>query len=507
MLASILSAVDYGVLLTDLNHVSLVGNSRFGDIFGIDIEKMVRSDVGAVRAMVEKRIGNFDEWYRNLESVYCDPELVQNDTLTLKNPEITLLRHTGPVRDEHGTPVGRIWTFLDVTKRKKSEKMDELLHQTSLLFDPDPKRVYGQIVETIGEFYQSIAVLSIRRNDYMEFHAVGGPVPEARQLPGNDLTDSYCQFCLQAGRGVIVQDATKSAETSQLMPARFGYTRYAGVPIIAPDGRSFGTLCILDTRTDELHGEEDLHFLSFMAMRISSELEREAQLKELERDLASTQSQLIQSEKLAATGTLAASIAHDIRNIVSAISLDMGMEPSGSTQAIRTVQTHLDRFSVLAHRLLSYAQPRETVRHPTSLSETLGRVTDLLRHHFEVSKIKCEVDLAPDLPRILADSTRLEHLFLNLGMNAIQAMKHGGFLRFAATSKAGVVTITVTDNGPGMSAEAAERAFEAFHSTRTDGFGLGLFSCRQIVKDCGGTISVSSELGVGTTFTIEVPGV
>lgn len=505
MLTSILGAVEYGILLTDLNHVALAGNRRLGEIFGIDIQRVVESDVGAVRRMVESRIGDFEQWHQNLTKVYADPETIQDDTLTLMHPEVTLLRHTGPVRDEHGTPIGRLWTFLDISSRRKQDRINEVLHKTSLLYDPKPKRVYEQIVEEIGALYNAIAVLSIRRGDFMEFHAVGGPVPEARELPGNELSDSYCQFCIESSQGVIVQDASLDPKTSQLMPARFGFTRYAGVPLISPDGSIFGTLCILDNRTHEIHGEDDLRFLSFMAMRISSELEREAQLKELERDLATAQAQVIQNEKLATTGTLSAAIAHDIRNIVSAISLDIGMEPTGSREALKTVRTHLDRFNVLAHRLLSYAQPKDVVLEPTSVGDSLHRVLDLLAQHFQVAGIECEVHISPTIPLVLADSSRLDHLLLNICMNAIQAMKNSGRIAIRAAFEGSNVFISIQDNGPGMTTEQVERAFEPFHSTRHDGFGLGLYSCKQIVKDCGGTIDVQSELGVGTTFRISLP--
>ena len=86
MLSSILGAVEYGVLLTDLDHVALASNRRFGELFGIDVELVVKSDVDAVRQMVESRIGNFDEWQRNLVEVYADPEGVQNDTLDRRKP-------------------------------------------------------------------------------------------------------------------------------------------------------------------------------------------------------------------------------------------------------------------------------------------------------------------------------------------------------------------------------------------------------------------------------------
>lgn len=277
-------------------------------------------------------------------------------------------------------------------------------------------------------------------------------------------------------------------------------TRYAGVPVNSPDGGVIGTLCILDDRSDEVLDDEDLHFLRVLAMRISSELEREAQLAGLQRDLATAQSQLIQNEKLAITGTLAAAIAHDIRNIVSALSLDLGEEDN-----LEAVKTHVDRFNVLAHRLLSYAQPSNSCYHPVALRDVLERVSTLLARHFDVMGIRFELWIASDLPDINADPARIEHLFVNLCMNAIQAMSDEGEIQIRAFTEGGRTVVEVQDNGPGIAPEIAADIFKPFVSSRTGGFGLGLYSCRQIVQECGGTIQLTSESGQGSTFRMEFP--
>jgi signal transduction histidine kinase len=505
ILRSILSSIDTGILVTDLEHVTLACNRRFGEIFGLDIERVVCSGVDDVREMVRARIDDLEGWNRNLEEIYADPEAVHTDQLRLNHPFAVLARTSGPVRDEKGVAFARLWTFRVVTEEFKKEQIGTILHETSLLFDPEPRKIYEMIVERIGAHYGAMTLLSIRQSEFMEFRAVGGPNPLARQIPGNNLSDSFCQFCIKSNGPVIVQNASADPRYSTMLPVRLGLTRYAGVPLMSPDGEIIGTLCILDDRSDEPLGEDDLRFLSLMAMRISTELEREAQLKELQRDLASAQAQLIQSEKLAVTGTLSAAIAHDIRNIVSALTLDLGaVEDVEATTALRT---HLDRFNVLAHRLLSYAQPREAHMHPVSVAESLGRVSDLLRQHFRVAGISLETSVEDSLPDITADSARLDHLFVNLSLNAIQAMPRGGALQVRAFTVGDRVVVEIQDNGPGIAAEVLANAFEPFTTTRKGGFGLGLYSCRQIVADCGGELTVSSSPGQGATFRMEFPPV
>lgn len=504
MLISVLNSVHYGILVTDREHVTLACNRRFGELFGIDIEKVVESDVHSVRDMVSRRLPDPISWEENLVCIYASPDCEQHDELVLQNPHQVLQRFTGPVRDGTGQPTGRLWTFLDVTSQARSAKLSELVKQVSTMTDPDPREVYRRIVRCISSQYNSTCLLSIRMGDFMQFAAAASPIPEAEALPGNNLADSYCQFCLNLNGPIIIQNALNHPEYQNLMPAQHGMTRYAGVPLIAPTGELFGTLCIMDGRSDEELAQSDLDFLQFMAMRISAELDRESQLRHLEHDLATAQGELIRSEKLAIAGTLAASIAHDIRNIVSAATLDLDLNPSSEPRR-DMLRTHLDRFSILAHRLLSYAKPKEVSLAEVSIGDSLVRVIELLEPHFTVSRIHCSTNVNGHIPLVMGDPARIDHLFVNLCLNAIQAMPGGGELCINAEQEKKEVRVSISDTGKGISAKGLTSIFDPFMSHRSDGFGLGLYSCRQIINECGGTIAADSVEGQGTTFTIRFP--
>lgn len=331
----------------------------------------------------------------------------------------------------------------------------------------------------------------------MHFQAISSPIPEVEQMTGNDIASSYCQFCQETLEPTLIQNALETPRFAKILPASLGITRYAGVPLRAPDGQFIGTLCILDHRSDELLGEVDMRLLSLMGMRVSAELERETRIKNLERDLDSATQRMIQGEKLAITGTLAASVAHDIRNIVSSIKLDAG--PADPLLAL-----HLERFEVLAHRLLSYAVPRKLLQQPVSLVEVVQRVIDLLDGHARHANITIETEIERDA-EILAEAGRIEHLFVNLLLNGIQAMRQGGTIKVLTRSSQDKITIEVRDTGPGIPSEALETIFDPFVSTRHDGFGLGLYSCKSIVQEAQGHISVTSKVGSGTTFSVEFP--
>ncbi len=504
VLASILDSLDYGVLLTDLGHLSLACNQRFGELFRIPIRDVVKEEPLQVREMVRSVLRDYDAWAQNLEEVYADPERVQDDLLWLANPRVILRRHTAPVLGETGKPVARLWTFQDCTAEYRREAMRECLHETSLVFDPNPRVIYDQITRQVAKLYDAVAILSIRVQDYMEFRAVAG-LPDGVSLPGNPLSDSYCQFCLERDAPLIIQDARQSEAASETLAARAGFTRYAGVPLKDPDQRAIGTFCIMDSRSEEPLDDEDLGFLSLCAMRISSELERERQISTLSHDLEVTQSKLIQSEKLAATGAIAASVAHDIRNILSAISLTTQMGGGSPQEILDEVNGHLTRFQVLSHKLLSYARPQRLVHEPVALAEVLNRVLDLLKIYERVSRIKIELDLPGDLPHVVAEPSYLDHLFINLLLNGIQASKGGTSIRISARPHGRFVRISVKDQGSGIPQELIETIFEPFSSTKRTGLGLGLYSCRQIVRECKGKISVKSAVGEGTEFEIELP--
>lgn len=108
VLKATFGSTEFGILLTDLDHVSIACNSRFGAIFGVEIEGVVSSTVDQVREMVRKRIPDYEAWEQNLGEVYSNPAHSQNDVLSLQNPMQVIERSTRPVLDEDGNPMGRL---------------------------------------------------------------------------------------------------------------------------------------------------------------------------------------------------------------------------------------------------------------------------------------------------------------------------------------------------------------------------------------------------------------
>ncbi len=223
------------------------------------------------------------------------------------------------------------------------------------------------------------------------------------------------------------------------------------------------------------------------------------------RALTDAQDKALRSEKLAVVGTLAASTAHDIRNITASLSM-LAAEANDPAASLAAVREQLDRFNVLAHRLLSYARPGLTQSLPIEIPEVLERVLSLTAGQMRVSRVEAHLDCAPDVPTVLGDGHQLQHLFVNLTLNAVQAMeREGGHLTLKASTCPGGVEIRVVDDGPGIPDSVAERLFQPFASSRAQGFGLGLFSARRIAEAHGGTVVALANPDGGTTMRVELP--
>jgi signal transduction histidine kinase len=232
--------------------------------------------------------------------------------------------------------------------------------------------------------------------------------------------------------------------------------------------------------------------------------------------LASSQAQLRQSQKLEAIGTLAGGIAHDFNNLITVISgytqlaLMRTNKASPEAEDLRQVVEASDRAANLTHQLLAFS--RKQVMQPTvlDLSDVVNGMAPMLRRIIGEQMV-LEIESADPLARVRADRGQLEQVLLNLAVNARDAMPAGGTLVIATSNRADgrFVVLRVRDTGTGMAAEVRERIFEPFFTTKElgKGTGLGLSTVHGIINQSGGTISVESALGEGTTFTIELPAV
>jgi two-component system sporulation sensor kinase A len=223
---------------------------------------------------------------------------------------------------------------------------------------------------------------------------------------------------------------------------------------------------------------------------------------------------LFQAERLSVAGRLAASVAHEINNPLQTVvgCLDLAREAldegNDARRFLHIAEQEAQRTARIVGQLRALGQPvQDQRREATDLNRLLSDVLLLNAKYMETHGIEATWEPDDTLPKLLVMPDPMHQVFLNLVINAIDAMPEGGQLRLRTEcikSPAGV-RVVVTDTGTGISLEALPHIFEAFYSTKTRGLGMGLCLSRSIVQQHGGRIEIESQPGVGSTFTVWLP--
>jgi signal transduction histidine kinase len=224
------------------------------------------------------------------------------------------------------------------------------------------------------------------------------------------------------------------------------------------------------------------------------------------------------AERSTAMGRLAAAVAHEIRNPLNFMNLSIDhmrekLAPEDAQRResfdkiLRNMKSEIGRLNRLVGDFLSFGKPMRLDPRPCSVGEILEGVAALVEHKARDQGIALTVEVEPDLPAIVADADLLKTCFLNLMINAVDAMPRGGALSASVKRAPGTeaLQIEVADDGQGMSADQIRTAFEPYFSTKDTGLGLGLALTRKIVEDHGGSISLESLPEHGTTARIILP--
>jgi len=214
--------------------------------------------------------------------------------------------------------------------------------------------------------------------------------------------------------------------------------------------------------------------------------------------------------------TLAGGLAHEIKNPLSTIRLNMELLAEDFAESdqprdrraqakMATVQRECQRLQDLLDDFLNFAKVHRLRRERASLNLEVQRALDFFRPTADEANIEVVPYLAPDLPGVMLDREMFQSALLNLLLNAEQAMPDGGQLVVRTRTTPQGVELELIDTGCGMDEKTRGMVFQAFFSTKSGGCGLGLPTARKIVEAHGGTISLQSELGKGTQFSIKLP--
>jgi two-component system sensor histidine kinase HydH len=283
------------------------------------------------------------------------------------------------------------------------------------------------------------------------------------------------------------------------------------MPLLAGD-RVVGFLSCWDERVQEAFASDEIAALLEVADRCALVIEN-----------SKLYQQMKERDRLATLGEMSAGLAHEIRNPLAAIKgavqyLDPAKLPPEDREFVEIMIEEVNRLNGVVTQFLDYSRPLKPALAPTAVNDVLQKTFRLLESLTPAS-VKVELELAEWVPHVQADAEQLKQVFLNLALNAFQAMPGGGRLvvstRIArdelafwreGARRADVVEVRFRDTGPGIPEDARESIFVPFYTTKEKGTGLGLAICQRIVKAHQGSIVVRSTPGEGAEFLVSLPG-
>ncbi len=300
---------------------------------------------------------------------------------------------------------------------------------------------------------------------------------------------------------------------------------WLGVPLLAR-GEVIGLYSLDKAKPNfftEEHQELAEAFAGQAAIAVANALLYKAEREQFRR-LQQSQAQLVQAEKMGALGRLVASIAHEINNPIQAMQGCLTLTAEELEEAnpdqdtvilyLDIVKSELNRVATIVSNMRDFYRPAAAGMDLTDIHEVLESVLKLTGKQLQRSNVAVVSSWGKDVSLIEANPSHLRQVFLNLVLNAVDAMPHGGTLRLNTSlsqmpayhqTKGTAVCILLSDTGSGMSEETVSRLFEPFFTTKEHGSGLGLSISYGIIESHHGEITVQSQEGVGTTFTLLLP--
>ena len=325
-------------------------------------------------------------------------------------------------------------------------------------------------------------------------------------LPDREVTASLTGEVIKSGRPLYIPDVREEGHVRLSELARQeGFCTLLSVPLRTKTD----IIGALNVYTTELRhfDENDIRLLALLASQSAIAIEN----AQLYADEMEARERLRQSEKLAALGKLSAGLAHELRNPLNTISMLMyamaqEMPAEGSFGAdLRIVQGELRRMSLLVEQLLEFARPRPPHFQRDRLDEIMEETLLLIGPEARARGVTIYKEWEKALPPVWVDGAQIKQVFLNLLLNALQAMPGGGSLTVRLHVSGGSLLASITDEGEGIPSEVRANLFEPFFTTKAGGTGLGLSISQRIVEGHNGRLRIFSQPNVGTTAVVRLP--
>jgi len=360
----------------------------------------------------------------------------------------------------------------------------------------------------------SLLMLDEQR-EWLDLRASHGAGRAYVQKPRLSVEESLLGIVVRRRKPLQVLNVQTSTRYQSIeISRREGLVSLLSVPLVF-GGQPIGTLSVY-TGEPHVFSNEEIRILSALADLSAIAIEK-ARLYER---IVDVEEQLRQNEKLSALGLLAAEVAHEIRNPLTVMkmlyhSLDPKFpEDDPRRKDARIISEKMDHLNRIVEQVLDFARTTEPQLRPVNLNELISELSLLTRHKLTQQNIRLIHHFDPGLPMVMADPTQLEQAFLNLVLNAVEAMPTGGRLtissRFLAPggreNPPARVRIEFKDSGPGMSKDQRDRAFSSLlRTTKRKGTGLGLPIVARLIEAHRGQVELRSGSGRGTTIVVTLP--
>ncbi|MDY6851361.1 MAG: GAF domain-containing protein [Thermodesulfobacteriota bacterium] len=387
----------------------------------------------------------------------------------------------------------------------KDEDEDLLFGAAMSVLSPDERTENGQ---NLAELLRQRPSLSPRlASQVEEFLEIRLPLRESRDV-----------LALTAGekRSFNVYPGSDDDNVDRSVPARFGSRSFVTVPMLAK-GKVVGVIGVDYIFSRKKITDEDIRNLSLLANQAGLAIENSRLYEYIEHansELSQTRERLLEAEKLAALGEMAAGMAHEIRNPLVSIggftrrvlkNLD---KDSPLKVYIEVIIDEVTRLEKTLSEILDFS--RDTLGHleQHNLNDVVSEALYVLRRDIEMGRIKVVKDLT-DIPSVLIDERQIKHVFFSLIQNAAQAMKDGGILTVKSyttqVDDRAFVACEISDTGLGISADLLPNIFNPFFTTKAKGTGLGLSIAHKIVTRHHGQVDVVNREPHGAAFIIKLP--
>jgi PAS domain S-box-containing protein len=541
LLRATLESTADGILVVDLKGKILSFNQKMTEMFGVPAEVFASGDDDKAINSALEQLANPAEFMEKVEDLYNHPEVASYDVLEMKDGRV-LERYSQPqlIND---VPVGRVWSFRDVTSRLRSEEQARLLereHAARAEAENSGQRAAllaeaSRVLSASFDYQTTLAAL-VRLAvpalaDYCaldivegedKFERIGEAHVDSRKssllrkvatFPRTALTEHHPLIrVMTTGEPVLEAEITTEfihasfAEPSQrLIVEALGPRSLICVPLVN-SGRPLGALTLVTSGSGRIYDEADLSLAADVARRAAIVVEHARLFHEAQ-------------QATRARDDVLAVVAHDLRNplntVTMAVSLMLENTPVERVQERRQVEIvrrAADRMNRMIQDLLDVKR-MESGRlsmdmRPEQVSVIVGDTIEMLRPLAVGSSITLESSVADGLPDVLVDAARIQQVLSNLVGNAVKFTPRDGSVTVRAEPLGSEVRFAVVDTGPGIPPEQLPHIFGRFWQAKPSdrrGIGLGLAIAKGIVEGHGGRIWVESQVGSGSTFYFTLP--